>query len=126
MACGRWPPRGSSQRKRSLPGPVLVGLEVDLVAHAAVGAGPLVGDVAPRRPGRETLARVPRRLVVDVTAGGAAPAAHEAAPWRARMRPRLRGWMLARVTSPSKCSTRRWSITRRQSGGNQASTIIPA
>src|SRR3954454_13403245 len=44
------------------------GLEVDLVAYAAVRARPVVGDLAPRGPGREALAWVPLGLVVDVAA----------------------------------------------------------
>src|ERR1043165_1853901 len=38
-------------------------LEVDLVADAAVGAGPVVGHLGPGGPRREALARVPRLLV---------------------------------------------------------------
>src|SRR6202012_5595875 len=103
-------------------------VEVDLLADAAVGAGPVVGHVGPRRAGRETLARMAFRLVEDVAAAGTAEGAHEAAPavapppakpspdapppWRARSFARLRGWMFAWVRSPSKWSTRRGSITR--------------
>ena len=43
-------------------------LEVDLVAHAAVRAGPVVGHLAPRGPGRKALAGVASLLVVDVAA----------------------------------------------------------
>src|SRR5262245_48846335 len=58
----------------------LVGLEVDLVAHAAVGAGPVIGDLAPGRAGGKPLAGVTLLLVVDVPARWAAPTAHVAAP----------------------------------------------
>ena len=49
--------------------------EVDLLAHAAVGAAPVVGDVGPGRAGREALALVAGRHLVDVAAARARAAA---------------------------------------------------
>src|SRR5450755_1571496 len=53
--------------------------EVNLVAHAAVGAGPVVGHLAPGCARGEALARVTALLVVGVAAAGTAPATHRAA-----------------------------------------------
>src|SRR6266542_3202456 len=62
--CGR---QRSSRRRHRLD-------EVALLAHAAVRAAPGVGYGGPWRPGREPLTRVADRLVVRVSAPGAAPA----------------------------------------------------
>src|SRR5690242_525106 len=51
-------------------GSAIRGLEVDLLAHAAVGAGPVVRDLGPGRARGEALARVAGLLVVRVAAAG--------------------------------------------------------
>src|SRR3954453_18998949 len=51
-------------------------LEVDLVAYAAVGARPVIRNLAPGRPRREALTRVTGGLVVDVPALRAGVGAH--------------------------------------------------
>src|SRR6185312_3807864 len=60
--------------------------EIDLIAHAAVGAGPVVGDLRKSRAGREALARVAPLLVVLVAAGRAAEDAHAPASAPAGLR----------------------------------------
>src|SRR5664279_481785 len=55
-------------------------LEIDLVAHPAVRAGPVVGDLAPRGARGEALAGMAALLVVEVAATRTAPAAHARAP----------------------------------------------
>src|SRR5438270_4781439 len=59
---------------------VVVGDEVDLLADPAVRAAPVIGYLRPWRPGRETLARLARRLVVDVAADFAPKATHRHIP----------------------------------------------
>src|ERR1019366_6765808 len=61
---------------RAAAGRSVDGLEVDLIAHPAVRAGPVLWHLAPAGSGREALAWVTVLLVVDVAAGGAAVAAH--------------------------------------------------
>ncbi len=48
------------------------------------------------------------------------------AAYFAKIRSRFLGLMFARDRSPSKCRRTRGSITRRQTAGTMASTIIPA
>ena len=83
---GRLALRAASGRgPRSLPA-APHGLEVDLLAHAAVRAGPVVGNVAPGVPAGSPRADV-RRLVVDVAAHGTAIAAHRLSVARCARRP---------------------------------------
>src|SRR6478735_8705641 len=62
--------------------------EVDLLAHSAVGARPVVRDVRPRGAGRESLTRVAALLVVLVAADLAAIHRH-AVRWCPTGRPYL-------------------------------------
>src|SRR5690606_13863012 len=67
---GRDRPRSSSRHRRG------DGDEVDLLAHAAVGAAPVVGDVVPRGAGGEALVLVTRRDLVGVATAGAPGSQH--------------------------------------------------
>src|SRR4051794_17939204 len=63
--------RGSSRNRLPLQRD-----EVELLADAAVGAAPALGDVRPVRPGREPLALVAGDHVVGVAAAGALGGEH--------------------------------------------------
>ena len=147
VAAGRAQPAPLMSRRRALDG-----LEVDLVAHAAVRAAPVVGDCrtrrsrrrsprARRRRPRRTRSRSPGQRAASRPSAGAVPApravgatgtrASVAAPRRRAVARQdlvalARAAMFARLMSPSKCASTRGSITRRQTAGTIASRIIPA
>src|SRR3546814_3272495 len=67
----RDPPRSASGHRRRVDGD-----EVDLLAHTAVGAAPVLGDVAPGGSGSEALVLVADVDVVHVVTAGALGSHH--------------------------------------------------
>ena len=146
---GRPPRPGSALADRSGHRPLgLERHEVDLLAHAAVRAAPVGRDVGPGGAGREALVLVAGLDLVGVAAAGQRAASTSAAALvedarlgagrrdpcdrRARAVPREERVALARAdVGPASRRRRsgrrtRGSITRRQTAGTIASTIIPA
>ena len=136
----RGPHRGRGRPRSASGTDPLDGLEVELVAHPAVGAAPGVGDVlstrcrprsprARRRRRRRRCSRSPGHRAASTSSSPTRPklpglprdppdsfAAGRA--YLARILSRLRGLRLARLRSPSKCASTRGSITRRHTAGH--------